>query len=33
MEDAIYGGRIDNTYDARVLKTQLRYRLIQSQLG
>ena len=25
MEDAIYGGRIDNAYDLRVLRAYLRY--------
>lgn len=25
MEDAIYGGRVDNAYDLRVLRTYLRY--------
>jgi len=25
MEDAIYGGRIDNYYDLRVLRAYLRY--------
>lgn len=25
MEDAIYGGRIDNAYDIRVLRAYLRY--------
>lgn len=27
MVDAIYGGRIDNSYDFRVLKSYLRYEL------
>jgi dynein heavy chain 2 len=25
MEDAIYGGRIDNAFDTRVLRSYLRY--------
>lgn len=25
MEDAIYGGRVDNAYDTRVLRSYLRY--------
>ena len=25
MEDAIYGGRIDNAFDLRVLRSYLRY--------
>lgn len=28
MEDAIYGGRIDNAYDLRVLRAYLRYAVI-----
>jgi hypothetical protein len=27
MEDAIYGGRVDNAYDLRVLRAYLRYYL------
>ncbi len=28
MEDAIYGGRIDNSFDLRVLRTYLRYKFM-----
>lgn len=28
MEDAIYGGRIDNAFDLRVLRSYLRYDVV-----
>ena len=31
MEDAIYGGRVDDPYDLRVLRAYLRYLIMISQ--
>ena len=31
MEDAIYGGRVDNAFDLRVLRSYLRYVRVRKQ--